>query len=92
LNRYSGSDLEIEDDYIALEHKCLVPSKEHMLLIKKTREARAMPYTMVQVIDTAFDDSSTFGNDLGTFDSTGYQTPPLDDRGALIGSQFSPLR
>ena len=51
-----------------------------------------MPYTMVQVIDTAFDDLPSFGNESGAFDTTGYQTPPLDEKGALIGDQFSPLR
>jgi len=91
IPRYGGADLEVEDDYLPLEHACLVPSQENMLLIKKTREARAMPYTMVEVIDTSFAPSYLPGQESDDFGYTnsapsGYNTPPLDNRGALIGA------
>lgn len=62
--RYGAKDLEVEDSYLMLELPCLVPTDESLLLIQRAREARAMPYTMVQVVDSSADYSLGFNDQL----------------------------
>jgi len=76
IPRYDGSDLEIEDNYLLLEHNCLIPSAEDLELLRLGREARAAPYTMLEIIDTSHNYSMDYLDTYNTADV-------LDENGAL---------
>ncbi len=76
IPRYDGSDLETEDNYLLLEHNCLIPSAEDLELLRLGREARAAPYTMLEIIDTSHNYSMDY---LDTYNAADV----LDENGAL---------
>ena len=50
---YSGRDLEDPDAYLALDHEFLRPSQDTVMYMRQTQQAKAAPYTMIEVIDSA---------------------------------------
>ena len=82
IPRYDGSDLEIEDNYLVLEHKYLIPSDDDLELLRLGREARAAPYTMLEIIDTSHNYSMDY---LDTYNASDV----LDENGALRSTKSS---
>lgn len=72
---YDGSDLEIEDNYLILQHPCLVPAEGDLHELQLSKEARAAPYNMFEIIEASHNYS------IDGFDGL------LDERGALITSE-----
>jgi hypothetical protein len=50
---YSARDLEDPDVYLSLDHEFLKPSDETVLYMRQTLQAKAAPYTMIEIIDSA---------------------------------------
>ena len=50
---YNAQDLEDPDSYLALEHAWFRPSEATVQYMKQTQEAKAAPYTMIEIVDRA---------------------------------------
>ena len=53
--RYGASELESEDNYLMLEHACLVPSDEDLARLEKHKESRRQGM-MFEVVEAVYDD------------------------------------
>ena len=74
IPRYSGSDLEQEDVYLALEHTCLKPSKEDYGLLDQFGYSLPDQLSFEHIIDSTFD--------YQCLDIDGLEL--LDQNGALV--------
>jgi hypothetical protein len=50
---YGARDLEDPDVYLALDHDCVRPSDQTITVMRQTMQAKAAPYTMIEIIDSA---------------------------------------
>ena len=53
--RYGASELESEDNYLMLEHACLVPSDEDLAWLETHKESRRQGM-MFEVVEAVYDD------------------------------------
>lgn len=50
---YGARDLEDPDVYLALDHDFVRPSDQTITVMRQTMQAKAAPYTMIEIIDSA---------------------------------------
>ena len=50
---YGARDLEDPDVYLALDHDCVRPSSDTLVYMRQAMQAKAAPYTMIEIIDSA---------------------------------------
>ena len=71
--RYGASELESEDNYLMLEHPCLIPSEEDLALLEAMKESRRQG-VMFEVVEAVFDD----------YNEEGFAGDDTDDVGCVM--------
>ena len=83
--RYGAHELEVEDNYLLLEHPCLQPSAADLLLLEASKEAKGQGM-MFEVVEAIFDEYNEESYVVEDSDDVGVGVA-LDEDGGLIMGQ-----
>ena len=83
--KYGASELELEDNYLMLEHVFLQPSAADRLMLEQTKEAKGQGM-MFEVVEAVYDGYSGYENEMGGERGSGggSGSNDYDDVGVII--------